>query len=130
MIKNIIFYISIASFILISFLTLQLEPIIFSTGINGMLFIISETFFMIVQLYFLVKHKGIVKQSWIYNLFIIISVLYLSFIYYRLYTKGFSIYEINLDYCKVNMLFLAALFTANVIHILCVNNYVKKPKKV
>ena len=130
MIKNIIYYLSITSFILIAFLTLELEPIIFSTGANGIIFLVSEVFFMLVELYFLINHKGTVKKSWLYNLFVILSVLYLSFIYYKLYSEGFSIYEINLDYCKINMLFLALLYVSNVIHILCVNKGVKKHKKV
>lgn len=125
MVKNIIYYISIISFILITFLTEEMLLFIFQSSIQGIIYLISIFLLLITELYFLIIEKRFIKNSYIYNCLIILITMYISVIYYRIYTYNVDIYEIDIRYLKYNYLIISVILI-----LIIINLFYKKYKKI
>lgn len=109
-IKKSIYIVSIASLIFLTFLTIEMLPLIFQSTWQGTFFLVAVILLLLIELIALIKEKNLIKESWSYNIFLIAITLYLTIIYYRIYSNNsFNdlIYTIDIKYCKQNYLILA-----------------------
>ncbi len=128
MIKKIIFYISIISFVLLSFLVIEMLPFIYQSSWQGILFLLVVLITLIIELFIFIKNKEKVKKSILNNISIIIITMYTSFLYYNIYSFNNTLYTINIKYLKNNFLVLSIAF----LFIMCsmlLNNFFDKEKK-
>lgn len=128
-IKYIIYLISILSFCFITYLIVQMLPIIVQTGWQGVVFLLSSLLLFIAELVILVS-KGPLRELYSYNLFIIVLAMYLSLIYYRIYnispTSDSLYYNIDIRFCKYNYLIVAIAFLMTIFHLF----FLRKDKKL
>ena len=128
-IKYIIYLISILSFCFITYLIVQMLPIIVQTGWQGVVFLLSSLLLFIAELVRLVS-KGPLRELYSYNLFIIVLAMYLSLIYYRIYnispTSDSLYYNIDIRFCKYNYLIVAIAFLMTIFHLF----FLRKDKKL
>ena len=113
MIKKMIYIISIISIVLLTFLLLEMLPFIFESGFSGISLFILFMIILILELYLLIFDHKLLKKSWTYNMLIILVTMYVSFIYYKIYTVTeltSSLYEINIRYCRDNFTILSVMF--------------------
>jgi hypothetical protein len=117
MIKRMIYWISFISFCFFTFLTVEMLPIILKSNWQGNMFLICFFILLILELIFLIKEVNLIKESWSYNSFITIITMYLSIIYYKIYS--ISLYgDIDISYCKQNYLILSIALVTIIIHLL------------
>lgn len=110
MIKKIIFYISIISFVLLTVLVFEMLPFIYESGFQGILFLLFIVITFICELFMLVFNNNLIKKSILNNSLIIIIVMYVSFLYYNIYSSNDSIYVASITYLKHNYFILSILF--------------------
>ncbi len=133
MIKKAIYFISIISISFLTFLVLEMMPLIFESNWQGKFFLFTIILFIIVELYLVIKEKSLVKKSWSYNIFLILATMYVSLIYYKIYSitpQTSSIYEINITYCKNNYLILGIIFIFIIINIFVIKSVNKEEKSL
>ena len=120
MIKNIIYSISILSLCFITYLSVQMLPIIVQSGWQGNIFIISTLLLFIVELFTLIS-KVSPKELYSYNIFIIILAMYLSLVYYKIYsinpTSTSLYYDVDISFCKNNYLTISIAFFMTICHL-------------
>ena len=120
MIKNIIYSISILSLCFITYLSVQLLPIIVQSGWQGNIFIISTLLLFIAELFTLIS-KVSPKELYSYNIFIIILAMYLSLVYYKIYsikpTTTSLYYDVDISFCKNNYLTISIAFFMTICHL-------------
>lgn len=102
-------------------------PLIFESSWQGLLFLFTIFIFIILELYLVVKEKKIIKNAWYYNILLIMITMYLSIIYYKIYSIKSSLYGINLSYCKNNYLIISLVFIFIMFN-MAIIKYVKKGK--
>lgn len=110
MIKKIVFYISIISFVLLAILVFEMLPFIYESGFCGILFLIFIIITFICELFMLIFNKRLIKKSFLNNIFIIIAVMYVSFLYYNIYSSSNNLYDASINYLKNNYFVLSMLF--------------------
>ena len=119
MIKNIIYWISILSFCFITYLIVQMLPIIVQSGWQGRVFIISTLLLFIVELIALL-FKIPITEFYSYNIFIIILAMYLSLVYYKIYSINPSsvslYYDIDIRFCQYNYFIISMAFLMSICH--------------
>ena len=119
MIKNIIYWISIFSFCFITYLIVQMLPIIVQSGWQGRVFIISTLLLFIVELIALL-FKIPITEFYSYNIFIIILAMYLSLVYYKIYSINPSsvslYYDIDIRFCQYNYFIISMAFLMSICH--------------
>lgn len=128
MIKNVIFYISIISFILLPFLIFEMLPFIFESGFQGILFLIFIIITFVCEIVMLIINKSIVKNSLLSNISIIVATIYISFLYYNIYNSNGTLYGVSVDYFKNNYFLLSMIFIFIIFDMII--NYVCDRKKV
>ena len=120
MIKNIIYSISILSLCFITYLSVQMLPIIVQSGWQGNIFIISTLLLFITELFTLIS-KVSPKELYSYNIFIIILAMYLSLVYYKIYsinqTSTSLYYDVDISFCKNNYLTISIAFFMTICHL-------------
>ena len=120
MIKNIIYSISILSLCFITYLSVQMLPIIVQSGWQGNIFIISTLLLFIAELFTLTS-KVSPKELYSYNIFIIILAMYLSLVYYKIYsinpTSTSLYYDVDISFCKNNYLTISIAFFMTICHL-------------
>ena len=120
MIKNIIYSISILSLCFITYLSVQMLPIIIQSGWQGNIFIISTLLLFIAELFTLIS-KVSPKELYSYNIFIIILAMYLSLVYYKIYsinpTSTSLYYDVDISFCKNNYLTISIAFFMTICHL-------------
>ena len=120
MIKNIIYSISILSLCFITYLSVQMLPIIVQSGWQGNIFIISTLLLIIAELFTLIS-KVSPKELYSYNIFIIILAMYLSLVYYKIYsinpTSTSLYYDVDISFCKNNYLTISIAFFMTICHL-------------
>lgn len=120
MIKNIIYSISILSLCFITYLSVQMLPIIVQSGWQGNIFIISTLLLFIAELFTLIS-KVSPKELYSYNIFIIILEMYLSLVYYKIYsinpTSTSLYYDVDISFCKNNYLTISIAFFMTICHL-------------
>jgi len=120
MIKNIIYSISILSLCFITYLSVQMLPIIVQSGWQGNIFIISTLLLFIAELFTLIS-KVSPKELYSYNIFIIILAMYLSLVYYKIYsinpTSTSLYYDVDISFCKNNYLTISISFFMTICHL-------------
>ena len=120
MIKNIIYSISILSLCFITYLSVQMLPIIVQSGWQGNIFIISTLLLFIAELFTLIS-KVSPKEIYSYNIFIIILAMYLSLVYYKIYsinpTSTSLYYDVDISFCKNNYLTISIAFFMTICHL-------------
>lgn len=120
MIKNIIYSISILSLCFITYLSVQMLPIIVQSGWQGNIFIISTLLLFIAELFTLIS-KVSPKKLYSYNIFIIILAMYLSLVYYKIYsinpTSTSLYYDVDISFCKNNYLTISIAFFMTICHL-------------
>ncbi len=120
MIKNIIYSISILSLCFITYLSVQMLPIIVQSGWQGNIFIISTLLLFIAELFTLIS-KVSPKELYSYNIFIIILAMYLSLVYYKIYsinpTSTSLYYDVDISFCKNNYLTISIAFFMTICHL-------------
>lgn len=120
MIKNIIYSISILSLCFITYLNVQMLPIIVQSGWQGNIFIISTLLLFIAELFTLIS-KVSPKELYSYNIFIIILAMYLSLVYYKIYsinpTSTSLYYDVDISFCKNNYLTISIAFFMTICHL-------------
>lgn len=129
MIRKIIYSISILSFCFFTFSIIEMLPIIFQSRLPGLLFLFSAFSLILLELILLVKRKELIQNSWTYNLLVIVTTMYLSIIYYKIYSISSTdisfYYNIDIHYCEFNYLILTLILVFIMIHIL----FLKKEQK-
>ena len=129
MIKNIIYSISILSLCFITYLSVQMLPIIVQSGWQGNIFIISTLLLFITELFTLIS-KVSPKELYSYNIFIIILAMYLSLVYYKIYsinpTSTSLYYDVDINFCKNNYLTISIAFFMTICHLY----FLRKDKNV
>lgn len=119
MIKNIVYWISILSFCFITYLIVQMLPIIVQSGWQGRVFIISTLLLFIVELIALL-FKIPITEFYSYNIFIIILAMYLSLVYYKIYSINPSsvslYYDIDIRFCQYNYFIISMAFLMSICH--------------
>ncbi len=129
MIKNIIYSISILSLCFITYLSVQMLPIIVQSGWQGNIFIISTLLLFIAELFTLIS-KVSPKELYSYNIFIIILAMYLSLVYYKIYsinpTSTSLYYDVDISFCKNNYLTISIAFFMTICHLY----FLRKDKNV
>lgn len=119
MIKNIIYWISILSFCFITYLIVQMLPIIVQSGWQGRVFIISTLLLFIVELIALL-FKIPITEFYSYNIFIIVLAMYLSLVYYKIYSINPSsvslYYDIDIRFCQYNYFIISMAFLMSICH--------------
>ncbi len=110
MIKKIIFYVSIISLILLSFLTIEMLPFIYESNWQGILFLLLVLCTFVFELTFFITNKENIKESILNNISIIVATMYVSFIYYNIYTSNTILYTISMKYLKDNYFILSLVF--------------------
>ena len=110
MIKKIVFYISMISFVLLTILVFEMLPFIYESGVCGILFLIFIIITFICELFMLIFNKRLIKKSFLNNMFIIIAVMYVSFLYYNIYSSSNNLYDASINYLKNNYFVLSMLF--------------------
>lgn len=120
MIKNIIYAISIISLCFITYLFVQMLPIIVQSGWQGIIFFFSTILLLITELIILLD-KNQVKEFYSYNIFIILLAMYLSLIYYKIYsinpTSISLYYNIDIKFCQRNYLIITIAFIMTICHV-------------
>ncbi len=119
--QKIIYVISIISFILLTTITIEMLPIIFQAQWQGIVYLILVFIILIIELITLINHKDLLKNSFIYNLFIILITMYVSIIYYKIYNVNFSstyTYDIDIYYCKDNYILLSIALLLVIIYLI------------
>ena len=120
MIKNIIYSISILSLCFITYLNVQMLPIIVQSGWQGNIFIISTLLLFIAELFTLIS-KVSPKELYSYNIFIIILAMYLSLVYYKIYsinpTSTSLYYDVDISFSKNNYLTISIAFFMTICHL-------------
>ena len=120
MIKNIIYSISILSLCFITYLSVQMLPIIVQSGWQGNIFIISTLLLFIAELFTHIS-KVSPKELYSYNIFIIILAMYLSLVYYKIYsinpTSTSLYYDVDISFCKNNYLTISIAFFMTICHL-------------
>ncbi len=120
MIKNIIYSISILSLCFITYLSVQMLPIIVQSSWQGNIFIISTLLLFIAELFTLIS-KVSPKELYSYNIFIIILAMYLSLVYYKIYsinpTSTSLYYDVDISFCKNNYLTISIAFFMTICHL-------------
>lgn len=129
MIKKIIYVISIFSLVFLTFLTVQMLPIVLKAKWQGILFLISQLLLLLFELVVFIKNKNLIKCAWSYNIFIVAASMYLGIVYYRIYSYKLILSSnyIDINYCKDNYLILTSVFLLIVINLIFI---VKDKKKV
>lgn len=117
MIKSIIFYISIISFILLSILVFEMLPFIYEMGFFGLLFLGIIISMFISELYMLINKKDIIKNMSLNNSLIIIGTMYISFLSYIIYSS-IDLLSFKSNYFKINYLILSLLFVFIIINMI------------
>lgn len=128
MIKNVIFYISIISFILLPFLIFEMLPFIFESGFQGILFLIFIIITFVCEIVMLIINKSIVKNSLLSNISIIVATIYISFLYYNIYNSNGTLYGVSVDYFKNNYFLLSMIFVFIISNMII--NYICDKKRI
>ena len=119
MITKIINVLSKICLILLVFLILEMLPFIISLSYPGIILLVTVILFYI-SLLLLIILKGKVNVS--FYVYEIITVIYCSLIYYKIYTyyllKEILNYNQILNYCKTNYIFLSILIINLIINII------------
>lgn len=119
MITKIINVLSKICLILLVFLILEMLPFIISSSYPGIILLVTVILFYI-SLLLLIILKGKVNVS--FYVYEIITVIYCSLIYYKIYTyyllKEILNYNQILNYCKTNYIFLSILIINLIINII------------
>ena len=102
MIKRVIFYISIISFILLPFLIFEMLPFIYEANWQGILFLIFIIITFICEIVMLIINKSIITNSLLSNISIVVATIYISFLYYNIYSSNGTLYGVSVDYFKNN----------------------------
>lgn len=124
MIKRIIYVISILSIILLSFLLIEMLVFIFEAGWQGLMFLFIVIIALMLELFLLIYKKNYLINSYIYNLSISLLTIYVSYLYYKIYSY---VYQISIRYLKNNYLFLSIVFIFVLVN--CVIGVLKKNRK-
>ena len=119
MITKIINVLSKICLILLVFLILEMLPFIISSSWPGIILLVTVILFYIILLLLIIL-KGKVNVS--FYVYEIITVIYCSLIYYKIYTyyllKEILNYNQILNYCKTNYIFLSILIINLIINII------------
>lgn len=110
MIKKIIYSISIISLVLLTILTVEMLPLIFQSNWQGIIYLISVILILLFELFMLFSNKKALKKCVSYNIFIILVTMYVSIVYYKIFSTSLNslfIYDIDISYCKDNYLLLS-----------------------
>ena len=95
-------------------------PIIVQSGWQGNIFIISTLLLFITELFTLIS-KVSPKELYSYNIFIIILAMYLSLVYYKIYsinpTSTSLYYDVDISFCKNNYLTISIAFFMTICHL-------------
>lgn len=119
MITKIINVLSKICLVLLVFLILEMLPFIITSSWSGVILLVTVIFFYI-SLLLLIILKGRVNIS--FYVYEIITVIYCSLIYYKIYTyyllKEILNYNQIINYCKTNYIFLSILIINLIINII------------
>lgn len=110
MIKKIIYSISLISLVFLTFLTVEMLPLIFRSNWQGIMYLVSVVLILIFELYMLFNNKKALKKCLSYNTFIILVTMYVSIVYYKIFSNTVNslfLYDIDISYCKDNYLYLS-----------------------
>lgn len=110
MIKKIIYSISLISLVFLTFLTVEMLPLIFKSNWQGIMYLVSVILILIFELYMLFNNKKALKKCLSYNTFIILVTMYVSIVYYKIFSNTVNslfLYDIDISYCKDNYLYLS-----------------------
>lgn len=108
MIKKIIFIVSIVSSVLLTFLTIDMLPIIFSSSWQGICLLVSVIFLLILEIQNIITNQELKQDRVVHNSCIILIAIYFSIIYYKVYSNYAGIYY-DYSYCKNNYFFVSLL---------------------
>lgn len=128
MIKKIIFYISIISFILLPFLIFEMLPFVYESGLQGILFLMFIIITFICEIVMLIINKSIVRNSLLSNISIIVATIYISFLYYNIYNSDGTLYGVSVEYFKNNYFLLSMIFVFIIFDMII--NYVCDRKEI
>lgn len=131
MIKKIIYVISIFSLVFLTFLTVQMLPIVLKAKWQGILFLISQLLLLLFELIVFIKNKNLIKTAWSYNVFVIAASMYLSIVYYKIYSYKLILSSnyVDINYCKDNYLILTSVFILIIVNLIFIINDKKKYNK-
>ena len=121
MIKKVIYAISIISLVLLTVLTIEMIPLIYQAKWQGIVYFISVLSVLIFELIALLTKKNLAKNYVCYNLFLILTAMYVGIIYYRIYSINFSsslTYGVDINYCKNNYLLISVMLFLVVVNLL------------
>lgn len=110
LINKIIYNISIISIIVLCYMTVEVMPFIFKSGVQGIIYLIFLFIFLISELIIYIYNKRIIKKSITYNFFIFAITTYVSILYYKIYTEEVVKYMLNsvsIKYLQDNFLLLS-----------------------
>ncbi len=124
MLKKVLYYLDIISLLAIAYLTIEQISFIFQSKMQGALYITTLIVLLVVKIYLLVRYKD--NDNYLSKVFVILAAIYLSFIYYKIYSLSLNKFSISVDYCMNNYLLLSLIYVVTIIQML----YRKKEKKV
>lgn len=108
MIKRIIYALSILCLVLITIITKNMLPLIFRTKYPGIIFLIFTIILFVCELYALLKYKKALKKNVSYNLFVVLTTMYMAIVYYRIYSIDANVlYSFDLKYLRLNYIVLS-----------------------
>ncbi len=128
MIKRVIFYISIISFILLPFLIFEMLPFIYEANWQGILFLIFIIITFICEIVMLIINKSIITNSLLSNISIVVATIYISFLYYNIYSSNGTLYGVSVDYFKNNYFLLSMIFIFIIFDMII--NYIYDKKEI
>lgn len=128
MIKKVIFYISIISFILLPFLIFEMLPFVYESGFQGILFLMFIIITFICEIVMLIINKSIVINSLLSNISIVVATIYISLLYYNIYNSDGTLYGVSVEYFKNNYFLLSMIFVFIIFDMII--NYVCDRKEI
>ena len=125
MLKKTIYFVSLAALFFLTFLIIEMLPIIFESSYQGILLLASVLILFLNLLYTYLTNKKNLKKSIVVNILLIISTTYLSIIFYNIYNYN----RINyISYCKFNYLIVTFIFV--IINVFLIIKFRKVSKKL
>ena len=132
MFQRIIYTISIISLVLLTMITIEMIPLIYQTGWQGIIFLILVLLVLIFELVVLFRNKRVVKKAISYNVFLILITMYLGIMYYKIYALNLDLtflYDIDINYCKDNYLLLSLALILVIFNLLIMNIDFRRKEK-
>lgn len=113
-------------------ITIEMIPLIYQTGWQGIIFLILVLLVLIFELVVLFRNKRVVKKAISYNVFLILITMYLGIMYYKIYALNLDLtflYDIDINYCKDNYLLLSLALILVIFNLLIMNIDFRRKEK-